>query len=102
MIARFGEGGAIARASLSQRTQLSAANAFAIRHVAFQPWATMVRNIIEDSDDEGDFGALSPIASRPASPTPPDAPDPDAPTHIQRTAPATSSTGPFRYSKMSE
>lgn len=55
------------------------------------PWA-MVRNIIEDSDDEGDFGALSPVASRESSPVPTNPANEKTP-RSQKSAPGTSSTG---------
>ncbi|KAH7027094.1 hypothetical protein B0J12DRAFT_356958 [Macrophomina phaseolina] len=55
----------------------------------------MVRNIVEDSDDEGDFGALSPVSSRPVSPTPPDA-SVHVATRTQKSAPGTSSTEELR------
>ncbi|OJD37638.1 vacuolar protein sorting-associated protein 11 like [Diplodia corticola] len=56
----------------------------------------MVRNIIEDSDDEGGFGALSPVASRDSSPAPAHPPNEKIPAYSQKSLPGTGSTEELR------
>ncbi|KAL1644751.1 hypothetical protein SLS58_004215 [Diplodia intermedia] len=56
----------------------------------------MVRNIIEDSDDEGDFGSLSPVANRRSSPAPIHPPNEKTPTRSQKSLPGTGSTEELR------